>query len=305
MTTRTAATTTRALPCPAAIRPALRRPGGHTRAPIAERILATAGLIALAVVTAFPVLVIALAAFSPQTEGNHWPPRLIPSHLTLDNFAGLVTRLPVLQQTWNSVIFADTVTLCSLALNTLAAYALARMDFRGRGLLLSVLIATMMVPFQALLLPIYQITSNLGWVNTFAGLVIPRAADVAGIFLLRQFMVTLPRDLDSAARIDGAGEFRIFWSVVLPNTRPALLTMALFTFVGNWNDLLWPLIMTSDSQVRPLTAGLALVTGSATATAPYGVMMAGALIAVLPLVILYLMVQRRFVEGVAMTGMKG
>ncbi|HZU94466.1 MAG TPA: carbohydrate ABC transporter permease [Microbacterium sp.] len=279
--------------------------GGATRAPIAERVLVLAGLVALVFVTAFPVVVIALAAFSPQQEVNHWPPRLIPSRLTLDNFAGLVERLPVLQQSGNSLIFAGTVTLLSLALNTLAAYALARMDFRGRGVLLTVLIATMMIPFQALLLPIYQIASSLGWVNTFFGLVVPRAADVAGIFLLRQFMITLPRDLDSAARIDGAGEFRIFWSVILPNTKPALLTMALFNFVGNWNDLLWPLIMTSDSEVRPLTAGLALVTGSATSTAPYGVMMAGALIAVLPLVILYLVVQRRFVEGVAMTGMKG
>ena len=276
-----------------------------TRTSSAERVLVILGLLALLIITAFPVVVIAIAAFSPQSEVNQWPPRLIPSHVTLDNFTGLIERLPVFQQSWNSFVFAGAVTLCSLALNTLAAYALARMDFRGRGVLLAVLIATMMVPFQALLLPIYQIASSLGWVNTFVGLVVPRAADVAGIFLLRQFMITLPRDLDSAARIDGAGEFRIFWSVILPNTRPALLTMALFTFVGNWNDLLWPLIMTSDSEVRPLTAGLALVTGSATATAPYGVMMAGALIAVLPLVILYLLVQRRFVEGVAMTGLKG
>jgi multiple sugar transport system permease protein len=279
-----------------------RRPA---RASLGERALVVAGLAALTVITAFPVIVIALAAFSPQSEVNHWPPRLIPSHFTVENFDGLFSRLPVLLQSGNSVLFAGAVTVCSLALNTLAAYALARMDFRGRGLILTVLIATMMVPFQALLLPIYQITSALGWVNTFAGLVVPRAADVAGIFLLRQFMVTLPRDLDSAARIDGAGEFRIFWSVILPNTTPALLTMALFNFVNNWNDLLWPLIMTSDSSVRPLTAGLALLTGSATSTAPYGVMMAGALIAVLPLVILYLVVQRRFVEGIAMTGLKG
>lgn len=285
--------------------PTGRHRGGPTRTPLPERILVVAGLIALTVVTAFPVLVIALAAFSPQTEVNHWPPRLIPSHFTLENFSGLTERLPVLLQSWNSLVFAGTVTLCSLALNTLAAYALARMDFHGRGVVLTILIATMMIPFQALLLPIYQITSSLGWVNTFFGLIVPRAADVAGIFLIRQFMVTLPRDLDSAARIDGAGEFRIFWSVILPNTIPALLTMGLFNFVGNWNDLLWPLIMTSDSQVRPLTAGLALITGSATATAPYGVMMAGALVAVLPLVILYLIVQRRFIEGVALTGLKG
>lgn len=275
------------------------------RTPLPERILMLAALAALTFLTAFPVVVIALAAFSPQSEVNHWPPALVPSRFTLDNFDGLLDRLPVLLQSGNSLVFAGSVTLLSLMLNTLAAYALARIDFRGRGLILTILIASMMIPFQALLLPVYQITSALGWVNTFFGLIVPRAADVAGIFLIRQFMVTLPRDLDSAARIDGAGEFRIFWSVILPNTVPALLTMGLFNFVNNWNDLLWPLIMTSDSTVRPLTAGLALITGSATATAPYGVMMAGALVAVLPLVILYLVVQRRFVEGVALTGLKG
>lgn len=282
---------------------ASRRPA--LRTPLSERILVIAGLIALTVITAFPILVVALAAFSPQAEVNRWPPRLVPSHFTLANFADLLDRLPVLLQSWNSLAFAGAVTVSALALNTLAAYALARMEFRGRTLIFTILIATMMIPFQALLLPIYQITSTLGWVNTFLGLVVPRAADVAGIFLLRQFMVTLPRDLDSAARIDGAGEFRVFWSVILPNMKPALLTMALFHFVGNWNDLLWPLIMTSDSQVRPLTAGLALLTGSDTAVAPYGVVMAGALLSVAPLVILYLLVQRRFVEGVALTGLKG
>ena len=192
----------------------------------------------------------------------------------------------------------------ALVLNSLAAYALARLDFRGRTAIFTVLIAIMMVPYQALLVPLYQLVSELGWVNTFLGLVVPRAADVAGIFLLRQFFVTLPRDLDSAARIDGAGELRVFWSVILPNSRPALLTMALFHFVNNWNDLLWPLIMTSDDSVRPLTAGLALLTGSDIGVAPYGVMMAGSLVAILPLVVVYLLVQRRFVEGVAMSGMK-
>ncbi|MCT9819756.1 carbohydrate ABC transporter permease [Microbacterium sp. W1N] len=284
---------------------ATRRAGSPSRAPLGERVLVFAGLIALTIITAFPVVVVAISAFSPPSEVNQWPPRLFPSRLTLENFDVLLGRLPVALQSWNSLAFAGAVTLFSLALNTLAAYALARMEFRGRTVVFTVLVVTLMVPFQALLLPVYQITSSLGWVNTFAGLVIPRAADVAGIFLLRQFMVTLPRDLDSAARIDGAGEFRIFWSIILPNTVPALLTMALFNFVNNWNDLLWPLIMTNDSQVRPLTAGLALLTGSATASVPPSVVMAGALIAVLPLVILYLVVQRRFVEGVALTGLKG
>ncbi|WP_232847896.1 carbohydrate ABC transporter permease [Occultella kanbiaonis] len=264
-----------------------------------------AGLLVFAALTSLPVLVVVLGAFSPESDVLSWPPNFIPSRFTLENFEGLTARVPVLLQSSNSLVFAGVVTASALVLNSLAAYALARIEFRGRIAIFTVLIAIMMVPFQALLVPIYQMVSALGWVNTLAGLVIPRAADVAGIFLLRQFFITLPRDLDSAARIDGAGELRVFWSIVLPNAKPALLTMALFHFVGNWNDLLWPLIMTSDSSVRPLTAGLALLTGSATGVAPYGVMMAGSLVAIAPLVVLYLIVQRRFIEGVAMTGMKG
>lgn len=282
-----------------------RRRGQVGRPTVLSRGVAVVGLIILTLVTAFPVVVVALAAFSPEAEVNSWPPTLVPSTFTLENFADLATRIPVLQQSWNSLVFAGAVTLCSLAFNALAAYALARMEFRGRTVIFTILVATMMIPFQALLVPIYQLVADLGWVNSFLGLVIPRAADVAGIFLLRQFFITLPRDLDSAARLDGAGEFRIFWSIILPNAKPALLTMALFHFVGNWNDLLWPLIMTSDSSVRPLTAGLALLTGSATGAAPYSVMMAGALVAILPLVILYIVIQKWFIEGVALSGMKG
>lgn len=275
----------------------------------ASRVVTRAGvllaLLLLAAVSAFPVLVVVIGAFSPESDVLSWPPTFLPSRLTLENFDDLASRIPLLQQSWNSLMFAAAVTGSALVLNALAAYALARISFRGRTAVFTGLIAIMMVPFQALLVPIYSMVSDLGWVNTFAGLVVPRAADVAGIFLLRQFFVTLPRDLDSAARIDGASELRVFWSIILPNARPALLTMALFHFVGNWNDLLWPLIMTSDSQVRPLTAGLALLTGSATGVAPYGVMMAGSLVAILPLVVLYLLVQRRFIEGVAMSGLKG
>lgn len=287
------------LPPPAARH---RRTSGAT---ILSRGLVGLALAAFTVVTAFPVLVIVLAAFSPQAEVNTWPPQFIPSRLTLENFWDLASRIPILAQSWNSLVFSLAVTTSALVLNSLAAYALARLEFKGRTALLTILIATMMIPFQALLLPVYQMVSSLGWVNTFLGLVVPRAADVAGIFLLRQFFVSLPKDLDAAARIDGAGDLRIFWSIILPNAKPALLTMALFHFVGNWNDLLWPLIMTSDSSVRPLTAGLALLTGSATGAAPYSVMMAGSVVAILPLLILYIAIQKRFIEGVALTGMKG
>ncbi|TDE95061.1 carbohydrate ABC transporter permease [Occultella glacieicola] len=302
MTTTTRPSTRASEPAP---RPPRRARGGTRATRVLRQSGVVAGLLVFAALTSFPVLVVVLGAFSPESEVLSWPPNFLPSRFTLDNFDGLAARIPIALQSWNSLVFAGVVTASALVLNSLAAYALARIEFRGRIAVFTVLIAIMMVPFQALLVPIYQMVSALGWVNTLAGLVIPRAADVAGIFLLRQFFITLPRDLDSAARIDGAGELRVFWSVILPNAKPALLTMALFHFVGNWNDLLWPLIMTSDSSVRPLTAGLALLTGSATGVAPYGVMMAGSLVAILPLVVLYLLVQRRFIEGVAMTGMKG
>ncbi len=286
-------------------RPPARRRGSASTARLLTQSGVVAGLLVFAALTSFPVVVVVLSAFSPESEVLSWPPNFIPSRFTLENFDGLTARIPVFAQSWNSFVFAGAVTGLSLVFNSLAAYALARIDFKGRYVIFTVLIAIMMVPFQALLVPLYELISDIGWVNTYAGLVIPRAADVAGIFLLRQFFITLPRDLDSAARIDGASELRVFWSIILPNAKPALLTMALFHFVNNWNDLLWPLIMTSDSSVRPLTAGLALLTGSATGVAPYGVMMAGSLVAIVPLVVLYLLVQRRFIEGVAMTGMKG
>jgi multiple sugar transport system permease protein len=147
------------------------------------------------------------------------------------------------------------------------------------------------------------LVAQLGWVNTFAGLIIPRAADAFGIFFLRQFFISLPRDLDNAARIDGAGEFRIFRSIVLPNVVPALMTLGVFTFVNNWNDLLWPLVFTNQAEMGTITSGLTLLTGPG-GIIPYGVMMAGSLIAVVPLVIGFLFVQRRFIDNIATTGLK-
>ena len=181
---------------------------------------------------------------------------------------------------------------------------LSRVDFKGRGILLAVLIATMMIPAMALLIPVYKLLGSMGLVNSYLGIIIPRMADVGGIFLLRQFFISIPKDLDNAARIDGAGEFRIFAQIILPNAVPAILTVGMFNFMGNWNDLLWPLIMTSKPETRTITAGLAMLTGHGSSVTPYGVVMAGALISALPLLIVFFFVQKRFVEGIAMTGMK-
>ena len=187
----------------------------------------------------FSVFVCLVTSFAPSKEVNAWPPKLIPSSLTLDNYVQLFNRIPVGTQFRNSVIFAGFVTLFSVAFDALAAYALSRLDFRGRNVLLFVLIASMMVPYQALLIPTYKMLSSMGLIGNYnmVAMILPRAADVAGIFLLRQFFISLPRDLDNAARIDGANEFRVFWSIVLPNAKQGLFTLALFNFMNNWNGI--------------------------------------------------------------------
>jgi multiple sugar transport system permease protein len=263
----------------------------------------TVGSAVLALAVLLPLFVVLFTAFKPVVEVNAYPPRLVPSDWTLDNFHRILTELPFLRLILNSIVFAGGVTACALVFDSMAAYALARIDFRGRRTLLVLIVATLMIPFQATLIPVYQVVSDLHWVNTFAGMIAPRAADAFGIFFLRQFFVSLPRDLDNAARIDGASEWRVFASIVLPNARPALLTLAVFTFVNNWNDLLWPLVFTNQAEMGTLTSGLTLLTGPG-GIIPYGVMMAGALVAVAPLVVVFVLVQRRFVQSVATTGIK-
>ena len=267
----------------------------------------TLSYVALALVTflmIFPLIIVVIVSFTPNAVTQTWPPKIIPSAWTLDNYTSLFQRLPIGRELLNTIVFAGAVTIISVFFDSLAAYGLSRVDFKGRGILLAVLIATMMIPAMALLIPVYKLLGSMGLVNSYLGIIIPRMADVGGIFLLRQFFISSPKDLDNAARIDGAGEFRIFAQIILPNAVPAILTVGMFNFMGNWNDLLWPLIMTSKPETRTITAGLAMLTGHGSSVTPYGVVMAGALISALPLLIVFFFVQKRFVEGIAMTGMK-
>ena len=267
----------------------------------------TLSYVALALVTflmIYPLIIVVIVSFTPNAVTQTWPPKIIPSAWTLDNYTSLFQRLPIGRELLNTIVFAGAVTIISVFFDSLAAYGLSRVDFKGRGILLAVLIATMMIPGMALLIPVYKLLGSMGLVNSYLGIIIPRMADVGGIFLLRQFFISIPKDLDNAARIDGAGEFRIFAQIILPNAVPAILTVGMFNFMGNWNDLLWPLIMTSKPETRTITAGLAMLTGHGSSVTPYGVVMAGALISALPLLIVFFFVQKRFVEGIAMTGMK-
>ena len=232
-------------------------------------------LILITILMIFPLLIVVLVSFTPNAITQTWPPKLIPSQFTLENYQSLFKRLPIGREMLNTVIFAGAVTIISVFFDSLAAYGLSRVNFKGRGLLLGVLIATMMIPGMALLIrctscsPTWASSTATGASSSAYGRR-RRHLPAAPVF------ISIPKDLDNAARIDGAGEFRIFAQIVLPNAVPAILTVGMFNFMGNWNDLLWPLIMTSKPETRTITAGLAMLTGHGSSVTPYGVVMAGA-----------------------------
>jgi len=263
-----------------------------------------------------PLVVLCAAAFvallpfiwmlsaSVRTRGDliASPTTLWPGALTWENYVNIWTQIPFGRQLYNSVVFAGTVAVVSVALDAMAGYALARFEFPGRTVALVLIITTLMLPPQVTLIPIYNFLVDLGWVNTYQGLIVPRAADAFGIFFMRQFFLALPKDLEDAARLDGASELKIFARVMFPLAWPAALTIGLFNLLNNWNDLLWPLVVTTNTEMRTLPAGLALFKGEH--VTDYGLLMAGSVLALLPMLIAFFLVQRRFIEGIATTGLK-
>lgn len=259
-------------------------------------------LVAGAAIIVLPFLWMLGASFKPESDVFGYPLRLQPTHPTLGNYTAIWHQLPFLRLIVNSVVFAGGVTLLSLFFDSLAAYALARLRFPGRNLAFYLVLATLMVPFQVTLIPVFQLVFNLGWLNTYQGLILPRATSAFGIFLLRQFFITVPRELDEAARMDGASEWYIYRKIMLPLAKPALATLAVFYFMNNWNDFLWPLVMTSSTDMRNLPAGLTLFAGQY--VVEHGVLMAGAVISLAPLAVAFALAQRYFVRGIATTGIK-
>ncbi|MDX6564621.1 MAG: multiple sugar transport system permease protein [Gaiellales bacterium] len=241
-------------------------------------------------------------SFKPESDVFGYPLRLQPTHPTLSNYTAIWRELPFTRLVLNSVVFAGGVTIFSVFFDSLAAYALARLRFPGRTIAFYLVLATLMVPFQVTLVPLFQLVFRLHWLNTYQGLIIPRATSAFGIFLLRQFFVSIPRELDEAARIDGASEWHIYRRIMLPLAKPALATLAIFYFMNNWNDFLWPLVITTGTNHENLPAGLTLFSGQY--VIQHGVLMAGATISLLPLAVAFLLAQRYFVRGVATTGIK-
>lgn len=228
---------------------------------------------------------------------------LIPEHPTLEHYARVIQKAQVGRWFLNSAIVTLITTSLVLAVDAMAGYAFARIQFPGRNVLFVLVISTMMVPQQVLLVPLYVLLVKLGLLNTYAGLAFPRVGLALGVFLLRQFFMGLPKELDEAARLDGCSRWGMFWRISLPLARPAMAALAIFTFLGSWNDFLWPLVATTKERMFTLTVGLANFAG--TFQTEYGALMAAACMASLPMLVVFLLLQRQFVQGITLTGIKG
>jgi ABC-type glycerol-3-phosphate transport system permease component len=254
-----------------------------------------------AVVMAFPLWIMLTTAFSGQQTFDA-SVSVLPSRFSLDNFTRVLDAWPVGLWFGNSVVITLITTLLTVVVSVLAGYAFAKLVFPAKNLLFLVLLATMMIPTQAILVPQFRIVNGLGLIGTFWAVIIPGAAATFGIFLARQFMLAIPTELMEAAKLDGAGSLRIFWSIVLPLCKPLLAVLTLLALMYQWNDFLWPLIALKDPDLYTLPIGLQFLQGQY--QTDYGALMAMTLIAVAPLVVLFLAFQRFFVQGLATTGIR-
>lgn len=260
-------------------------------------------LTALALLILTPVVWMMFSAFKPEKEIISWPPTFIPDAFTLQSFSDVQDRINILRYIINSAIYAGGTTFLAVIVNSMAGYAYAFYDFKGKTGMFLMTLATMMVPFQVIMVPLFLVVFKMGMYDTYWGLIIPRVAVAGSIFMMRAAFSGIPKELAEAARIDGLSEMGIFWQIMLPQVKPAMITLIILSINGSWNDLLWPMIITSRTEMRTLANGLALFIGQN--TIEYGAAFAGALISLLPMFVLYLFGQKYFVQGMTSAGLKG
>lgn len=270
---------------------------------LAIRGLSYALLLAGTFIMIVPFAWMASTAFKLPGDAFGFPPTWLPNPPTLENFRDVFTQLALGRYLFNSLVVAICVTAGEVLTSALAAYAFARLRFPGREPLFLLYLATLMIPGQVTLIPNFILMRYLDWINTYQGLIIPTAFTALGTFLLRQYFLTIPRELEEAARIDGASYFKVWWQIIMPLATPALATLAVFSFMGSWNSFLWPSVMSSGERVRTLTVALrALTTEYGT---EWALLMAGSLVATIPMLLVFLAAQKYFVRGIATTGMTG
>jgi multiple sugar transport system permease protein len=255
------------------------------------------------VLAVLPMIWMVSASLMHTGAANQYPPRLFPEAITFEHYRALFTRLNLGRYLLNSAFVATTVTVISLLINSMAGYAFAKLRFRGRDRTFRFLTLGLVIPVQVSMLPLFLLMREMGLINTYGGVIIPGLASIFGIFLIRQYALSIPDDLIDAARIDGASEFRIYWSVILPVVSPILATLAIWTFLSTWNDFMWPLIVLSDDSMFTLPVALANLSGERVQDTE--LMMAGSVLTTLPVMLVFILLQRYYVEGITMGSVKG
>ena len=259
---------------------------------------------AIALVMLFPMLWLISTSLKSPTE-NIWqsPPELLPSQPTLENFSQVWQSLPFATYLYNSILVSVLTVGLNLLFCSLAAYPLARLSFVGRNGIFIAIVATIMIPFQIVMIPLYILTVQLGLRNSYLGVIFPSLASAFGIFLLRQALITVPKEIEEAARLDGTSELGLWWYVMLPAIRPALITLAIFVFIGAWSDFLWPLIVIQDESLYTLPLGVAKLAG--TFSLDWRLVAAGSVISITPVLVLFLLLQKYIVPTDTASGVKG
>ena len=250
-----------------------------------------------------PFVWMLLSSVKPESEVRAIPPTWWPHDFTIGNYEQLFSRLDFPTYFLNSALVAIAVTLGNVVFGSMLGYALAKLDFPGKRVVFSLVLLTLMVPGVVTFVPLFVLTTNIGLTNTLPGMFLPFLAGPFGVFLMRQYILGLPDELIAAARVDGAGELRIFFSVILPLCGPALATLAILTFLASWNNFLWPLVVAQTEDKYTLPVALALYSVGQNST-QYGLLLAGAVVVVVPVVAVFLVLQRYFIQGIAMTGIK-
>lgn len=262
-------------------------------------------LIGIGLLVALPIIIAIFTSFKAPADVINFPPSILPREWTLDNYVTAWESTPFGRYLLNSFIQSGVITLAQVLFSILAAYAFAVLEFPGRDLLFWIILGSLMIPFQLTFIPNFILISDLGFSNTYYGLTLPFLASAVGVFLLRQFFLTIPRDLHDSAKIDGASNWRYLWQIVVPLSKGAISAFAIFAFLSAWNQYLWPLIVTNDNLMRTTQIGIRFFMTTQDRGQDWGAIMAGAVIVMIPTLFAFLVAQKQLVKGIAMTGLKG
>lgn len=262
-------------------------------------------LIGVGLIVAMPIFLAIFTSFKLPNDVTNYPPTLFPNVWSFENYVTAWTSKPFWRFFMNSIIQTGVIVVFQVLFSILAAYAFSVLQFPGRNLLFYLILASLMVPFQLTFIPNFLLISKWGWTNTYAGLTIPFLASAFGVFLLRQFFLTIPKDLHDSARIDGASNWRFLWQILVPLSKGSISAFGIFAFLSAWSQYLWPLVITNEESMRTIQIGIRFFLFDQERGADWGAIMAAAVIALLPTLLIFLVAQRQLVKGIAMTGLKG